>query len=82
MKLKYDKTGAAIFLFVTSCLLFILLTLPFRVWLMASEITDMRITTALTPVVGIIFGFPAALGCAAGSFIMDMYSGYGISYAS
>ncbi len=81
MKLKYDKTGAAIFLFVTSCLLFILLTLPFRVWLMASEITDMRITTALTPVVGIIFGFPAALGCAAGSFIMDMYSGYGISYA-
>ena len=81
MKLQYNKTGAVIFLFTVSLLLFILLTLPFRIWLMASEITDLRITAALTPVVGIIFGLPATLGCAAGSLAMDLYSGYGISYA-
>lgn len=81
MKVQYNKIRAAIIIFAASGLLFILLTMPFRVWLIASEITDMRITTALTPVVGIIFGLPATLGCAAGSFGMDLYSGYGISYA-
>lgn len=81
MKLKYNKTSAVIFIFIVSCLLFIIMTLPFRMWLLASEITDMRITTALTPVLGIIFGLPATLGCSTGSFIMDMYSGYGLSYA-
>ncbi|MDD7218442.1 MAG: SpoIIE family protein phosphatase [Clostridia bacterium] len=68
-------------IFVASLALFMILTMPFRVWLSAAEITDMRPSSALTPVLGMIFGIPAALGCGAGAFLADMISGYGLTYA-
>lgn len=68
-------------IFFISAILFIALTLPFRFWLAASDITKMRPNTALTPVLGMIFGLPSSLGCAAGYFVSDMISGYEISYS-
>lgn len=46
-----------------------------------ANVTEMRPTTALTPVLGMIFGLPAALGCAVANLAADLISNYGISYA-
>ena len=81
MKIKMNKYTAAGIVFVVSAALFFLLTMPFRVWMSAAEITDMRPVTALTPILGMIFGFPAALGCAAGNIVTDLISGYEFTYA-
>ncbi len=82
MKIKMTKKRSALFVFVVNMLLFILLTAPFKLWAAASEITQMRPTAALTPVLGMIFGWPAALGCAAGNFICDLSAGYEVLYAA
>ena len=41
----------------------------------------MRPSAALTPVLGLLFGLPASLGCAVGNIIADLISGYEVSYA-
>ncbi|MGN0648832.1 MAG: PP2C family protein-serine/threonine phosphatase [Oscillospiraceae bacterium] len=81
MKIKYNKYGAAAFIFLFSALLFIGFTMPFRLRLEAAQITEMRPSSALTPVLGLIFGLPASLGCAVGNIVSDLISGYGVSYA-
>lgn len=81
MKVKVNKYNSAVGLFLLNVVLFILLTMPFKLWITATELTDMRPSTALTPVLGMIFGWPAAFGCATGNFICDLISGYEISYA-
>lgn len=81
MNVKINKYSAAGIVFLVSAVLFFVLTMPFRVWLSAADITDMRPVTALTPVLGMIFGLPAALGCAVGNIVTDLISGYEISYA-
>lgn len=81
MKIKMTKKRSALFVFAVNMLLFILLTAPFKLWAAASEITQMRPTAALTPVLGMIFGWPAAFGCAAGNFICDLSAGYEVLYA-
>lgn len=81
MSMKINKYAAGGIVFAVSAVLFFAMTMPFRVWLSAADITDMRPVTALTPVLGMIFGLPAALGCAAGNIVTDMISGYEISYA-
>ena len=75
---SYTNAGIV---FVLSVVLFVGLTMPFRLRLAAADITDMRPTTALTPVLGLLFGLPAALGCGLGSLISDCISGYGFTYA-
>lgn len=55
--------------------------MPFKLWAAASEITRMRPAAALTPVLGMILGWPAALGCAAGNLICYLASGYEVLYA-
>lgn len=79
--IKKNKLISAAVVFLLSAILFFGMTMPFRVWLEAAEITEMRPVTALTPVLGLIFGLPAALGCAVGNIIADLISGYEITYA-
>ncbi len=81
MKIKVNKKSAALFVFGINLILFILLTAPFKLWVAASEMTQMRPTAALTPVLGMIFGWPAALGCAAGNLVCDLLAGYELSYS-
>lgn len=79
MKIKFNKRIGFAVVFLLSAFLFIGLTMPFRVWL--ADVTEMRPTTALTPVLGMIFGLPAALGCSVGNLLSDLISGYEVSYA-
>ncbi len=81
MKQKLSKTGAAFFVFGINLILFVLMTAPFKLWAAASEVTQMRPAAALTPVLGMIFGMPAALGCAVGNLICDLVAGYELIYA-
>lgn len=81
MKIKVNKKNSAVVLFLINVVLFIVLTMPFKLWVAATELTDMRPTTAMTPVLGMIFGWPAAFGCGVGNLICDLISGYEISYA-
>ncbi len=81
MKQKIGKKSAVFFVFALNMILFILMTAPFKIWVAASELTQMRPAAALTPVLGMIFGMTAALGCAAGNFICDMAVGCEFSYA-
>ena len=81
MKGKISKIGAAALVFGINLVLFVLLTAPFKLWIAASEITQMRPAAALTPVLGMIFGWPAALGCAVGNLICDLIAGYELFYA-
>ncbi len=81
-KKQLNHQVIALIVLVLSALLFVLLTMPFRLRLAGvSEITDMRPNAAITPVLGLIFGFPAALGCGIGNLICDLFSGYGVSYS-
>ena len=81
MKRTLNRSGAFAVVLLLNLILFILFTMPFKLWVAASEITRMRPASALTPVLGMIFGWPAALGCAAGNLICDLASGYEILYA-
>lgn len=81
MKLKYNKYTAAAFIFLLSAVLFFAFTMPFRLWVSAAQITEMRPSVALTPVLGLIFGLPASLGCAVGNIAADLISGYEATYA-
>ena len=76
MKRKLNRAGAAAMVFTLNFILFVLLTAPFKLWAAASEITQMRPAAALTPVLGMIFGLPAALGCSAGNLLCDLLAGY------
>lgn len=81
MKQKLTKNSAGVFVFLMNMALFLLLTAPFKLWVAASEITQMRPAAALTPVLGMIFGWTAALGCATGNLICDLMAGYEVFYA-
>ena len=81
MTRKINKACAAGMVFLANLILFVLLTAPFKIWVAASEITQMRPAAALTPVLGMIFGWPAALACAAGNLICDLFAGYEGVYA-
>lgn len=80
MKKINIKKIAAIVFFI-SAVLFFSFTMPFRLRLAVADITEMRPVSALTPVLGLIFGLPAAAGCAAGNIVADLASGYEVSYA-
>ncbi|MGN0691158.1 MAG: SpoIIE family protein phosphatase [Oscillospiraceae bacterium] len=78
---KIDRKKVAVIVFLISAVLFFAFTVPFRLRLAAADITEMRPVSALTPVLGLIFGLPAAAGCAVGNIAADMLSGYELSYA-
>ena len=81
MKIRVNKKNSAVALFLMNVVLFIILTMPFKLWVAATELTDMRPSTAMTPVLGMIFGWPAAFGCGVGNLLCDLISGYEFSYA-
>lgn len=81
MKVEVNKRNSAIGMFLLNVVLFIILTMPFRIWVDVTKLTDMRPVTAMTPVFGMIFGIPAALGSAVGSLVCDFLSGYELSYS-
>ncbi len=81
MKRKINNVSAAMLVFCINMVLFVLLTAPFKLWAAASEMTQMRPAAALTPILGMIFGWPAAFGCAAGNLICDLSAGYELSYS-
>lgn len=81
MAIKNNKYFLYFMVFAISALTFVLFTLPFNIFLSIGEITEMRPNSALTPVLGMIFGLPAALGCAVGNLISDLYAGYELQYA-
>ena len=80
-KERKGKCIGSVIVLLLSAVLFIAMTMPFRLRLSMADITDMRPTSALTPVLGMIFGWPAAIGCAVGELISDIASGYELSYA-
>ena len=82
MRRKFSKKEAVVLVFGLNLIFFILLTAPFKLWASASEVTQMRPAAALTPVLGMIFGWPAALGCAGGNLICDLLAGYELCYAA
>lgn len=82
MKRTLRRADAFAAVFLLNLALFILFTMPFKLWVAASEITQMRPAAALTPVLGMVFGLPAALGCAGGNLICDLFSGYELTYAA
>lgn len=81
MKQRINKAKAVLLVVIANFVFFILLTLPFKLWVAASEITQMRPAAALTPVLGMVFGWPAAIGCALGNFVCDKLSRYELLYA-
>lgn len=78
---KVNRKKIAAIVFFISAVLFFSFTMPFRLRLAVADITEMRPVSALTPVLGLIFGLPATAGCAAGNIVADLASGYEISYA-
>ena len=82
MKRNINNKNAAILVFLINLVLFVLLTAPFKLWTAASEMTQMRPASVLTPILGMIFGWPAALGCAAGNLVCDLTAGYEFPYAA
>ncbi len=81
MKKQISKNDAFIMVLLVNMFLFVLFTAPFKIWVAASEITEMRPAAALTPVLGMIFGWPAAIGCALGNLICDLAAKYEFTYA-
>ena len=80
MRKKWSKRQINAVVFFISVVMFLIMTMPFRVWMEVADITDMRPSAALTPVLGMVFGFPGAFGCAVGSLVADVLSGYEIVY--
>lgn len=68
-------------IFFLSFAVFFLTTLFANKYLLAFDVSSVRISAALNPVLGITFGWPAILGCAFGNFLSDLAAGWGITTA-
>lgn len=79
MKKNYTKKSAAVF-GISFAAVFIAAFLSGK-YLAGFCVSGIRIQAALIPVLGITFGLPAVLGCAAGNFLSALVSGYGIAAA-
>ncbi|MCQ2405564.1 MAG: QueT transporter family protein [Clostridia bacterium] len=79
MKKIQQKNRTLVFLL--SMAVFFLTTLFANRYLLAFDVSSVRVSAALNPVLGIIFGWPAIFGCAVGNFLSDLVSGWGIETA-
>lgn len=68
----------SILTFLISTAVFFVTTMIFNKYLLAFDVSSVRISAALNPILGIAFGWPAILGCAVGNFCSDLLSGWGI----
>ncbi len=69
-------TGRSIAVFLITGLLFFAVTMPFRHFFHVVSMTELRPASAFNPVLGLIFNWPAVLGCAFGNLVADIMSGY------
>ncbi|MCQ2753177.1 MAG: 5'-methylthioadenosine/adenosylhomocysteine nucleosidase [Bacilli bacterium] len=70
-----------IIVFLTTFILFFAITITFNKTLPAYMVSDVRPSAALNPVLGLAYGWPAAISCAFANFFSDLVSGYGIIVA-
>ena len=76
--MKKTQNKNRILVFLLSFAAFFLTTFFANKYLLAFDVSSVRLSAALNPVLGIIFGWPAILGCAVGNFVSDLVSGWGI----
>lgn len=62
--------------FISTAVLFFLVTMPFRKLFGVAGLTEIRPAGAFPVVFGMLFGLPGALGCAAGNLAADLLSEY------
>lgn len=63
---------------ILTALLFFIVTMPFRKFFGLTGLTEVRPASAFSPVFGLMFGVPGALGCALGNPMADYCSGYSL----
>lgn len=63
--------------FAISFVVFFITTVIANKYLLAFDVSSVRISAALNPILGITFGWPAILGCAFGNLVSDLVSGWG-----
>ncbi len=74
-----NKRGVKIF--TVSFATFFLITIVFNRIIPVFEVSSVRPSAALNPVLGLAYGWPAAIGCTLANFLSDIMSGYGIEVA-
>lgn len=79
--LKQILNRQNIIVFVVSLVLFFGITILFNKAIPVYEVSNVRPSGALNPVLGLAYGWPAAIGCTLGNFASDLVSGYGIEVA-
>lgn len=79
--MKKAQQKNRILVFFLSLAVFFLTTLCANRYLLAFDVSSVRVSAALNPVLGIVFGWPAIFGCAVGNFLSDLVSGWGIETA-
>lgn len=67
--------------FFFTAVLFLILTFFSNTVLAAYDVTGVRPSAAMNPILGIAYGWPAILACAVANFASDLLSGYGIAVA-
>ena len=68
-------------IFSVTAIIFLILTYFSNTVLGAFDVTGVRPSAAMNPILGIAFGWPAILGCAVANFVSDLMSGFGIGVA-
>lgn len=67
--------------FSLSFVSFLLITILFNKIIPVYEVSSVRPSATLNPVLGLAYGWPAILGCSIANFVSDLISGYGILVA-
>ena len=76
-----NKTTRYAIIFCATAAVFLALTYFSNTVLAAFDVSGVRPSAAMNPVLGLAYGWPAILGCAVGNFISDLVSGFGIEVA-
>ena len=76
--MKNSLSKKSLVIFSLSFVVFFITTVIANKYLAAFDVSSVRISAALNPILGIAFGWPAILGCAAANFFSDLASGWGI----
>ncbi len=75
-KLNKKVIIKGLIVFACSFALFFVLTILSNKVLAAYDVTSVRLSPVLNPILGIAFGWPAIIGCAVANFVSDVISGY------
>jgi len=75
-EIKLKNRKRSIIVFLISFVVFFVLTYFSNTVLAAFSVTSLRLSAAMNPILGIAFGWPAALGCTFANFLSDEITGY------